>query len=643
MLGEAVLPNDKLLAALAMAERGLAVFPIKEGAKFPPLLSNWPEQASVDPAVIAEWWRRWPEANIGVHCKDHIVVDVDVKGGKPGLASLMDLEIDLDTFTVDTPTGGLHVYYTGPNVKNSVGALGPGLDVRSDHGYVLAPGSTVGGCDYAIRLDTRIAASNEGLVGKLVPNTSTTSVFGGVLDAAPRSTTTPAIALDTLPAVDRATHFLRDEARLPVAGHRDHTAFEVACVCKDFGLSQHMTYDLMAQHWNDRGSPPLPDEHLREKVANAYRYGALAPGVAAPEHQFEGVTVHEEAPSDPGWFHHGDPIAFDQAWLFYNTLPAAGLVLVTGPTGAGKTFLITEMARCLATGKPLFGVEPDDVGATLFLSAGTEGSGLEMRLAALGEPGRLPIAARTLSTPLSSPNALVKLQEEIEQKATWMQEQHGVPVRMVVFETLSASGLLKDENDNSEAGVALGVLAAMARRMNAMFVTSHHPPKNGVGSRGASALDANVDYVIEIDRDGKASTRNVELRKARNAPERALGSFSLVPVVLGQDSRGRAVSSCVVSMGFAVPKDDDRMSGNAEIFMECLDFAIIDVLKTDPEATRAENGAIRDYFMERCKIKDRHNRNAAYRKAKSQAVDLGAVVIENTPTREWISKKEPIE
>jgi hypothetical protein len=48
------------------------------------------------------------------------------------------------TLTTRTPTGGRHLYYrSAVAVPNGVDILGAGLDVRSDRGYVVAPGSEV--------------------------------------------------------------------------------------------------------------------------------------------------------------------------------------------------------------------------------------------------------------------------------------------------------------------------------------------------------------------------------------------------------------------------------------------------------------------------------------------------------------------
>jgi hypothetical protein len=70
--------------ALAFAARGCRVFPcIPRGTgRKRPLTPNGFHDASIDPAVIAGWWRRWPDALIGVStgaASGFIVLDVDVK------------------------------------------------------------------------------------------------------------------------------------------------------------------------------------------------------------------------------------------------------------------------------------------------------------------------------------------------------------------------------------------------------------------------------------------------------------------------------------------------------------------------------------------------------------------------------------
>lgn len=107
------------------------------------------------------------------------VLDLDVRPGKDGVANFIAMGPCEATFTVRTPTGGLHLYFRMPNhpVRNSAGELGQGIDIRGDGGYVVAPGSPhKNGGKYTIALDVPIADAPAwllawpGLVGRPVGN-----------------------------------------------------------------------------------------------------------------------------------------------------------------------------------------------------------------------------------------------------------------------------------------------------------------------------------------------------------------------------------------------------------------------------------------------------------------------------------------
>ena len=153
-------------AALALAKLDLRVFPVHgiaaagrctcgnaacPNAGKHPRLSAWQRKATTDPQQIRRWWSREPRANIGIatgELSGLLVLDVDVGDGKPGLASLGELEARHGarprTWEVQTGGGGLHVYLRHPGgdrrIGNRAGIL-PGLDLRGDGGYVVAPPS----------------------------------------------------------------------------------------------------------------------------------------------------------------------------------------------------------------------------------------------------------------------------------------------------------------------------------------------------------------------------------------------------------------------------------------------------------------------------------------------------------------------
>jgi hypothetical protein len=124
------------------------VFPCEPGGKRPLTYSGFWD-ASADPRRIEAWWRRWPDANLGVPTGERsglLVLDIDPGAdGTESLAALERVHGPLPgTARARTGGGGVHVYFrypAGEEVRNSAGRLGPGLDVRGEGGYVVVPPS----------------------------------------------------------------------------------------------------------------------------------------------------------------------------------------------------------------------------------------------------------------------------------------------------------------------------------------------------------------------------------------------------------------------------------------------------------------------------------------------------------------------
>jgi hypothetical protein len=132
-------------SALHYARQGRAVFPVHEKR---PMTAHGLHDATTDEAIIREWWARWPDAGVAIRTgsvSGLIVLDVDPKaGGDENLARLEAAHGPLpETPEAITGGGGRHLLFAHPGtpVGNSAGALGPGLDVRGDGGYIVAPPS----------------------------------------------------------------------------------------------------------------------------------------------------------------------------------------------------------------------------------------------------------------------------------------------------------------------------------------------------------------------------------------------------------------------------------------------------------------------------------------------------------------------
>ncbi|MES1985491.1 MAG: phage/plasmid primase, P4 family [Pseudomonadota bacterium] len=165
-------------AALSYARRGWPVFPCLERDKKlgtytdkktgeirdkilkakQPCIGNGVKDATVDEAVITGWWKRWPNAMIGLAMGRNglFALDfdprIDAESGevftleslKTALESQMGCALP-QSLTAMTQSDGVHVYLLQPQdggeaIRNR-GNLPPHVDVRGLGGYVIAPPS----------------------------------------------------------------------------------------------------------------------------------------------------------------------------------------------------------------------------------------------------------------------------------------------------------------------------------------------------------------------------------------------------------------------------------------------------------------------------------------------------------------------
>ena len=145
--------TDLASAAFRYALRGLAVFPLAVGAKVPPAGTHGLLDGMTDPDVTRARWMKTPRANIGAATgrKSGIwILDIDI-GPARGDKSLAKLEAEHGplprTIEASTPCGGRHLYWrwpaNGPEIRNSAGRVGPGLDVRGEGGQIVLPPSVL--------------------------------------------------------------------------------------------------------------------------------------------------------------------------------------------------------------------------------------------------------------------------------------------------------------------------------------------------------------------------------------------------------------------------------------------------------------------------------------------------------------------
>jgi O-acetyl-ADP-ribose deacetylase (regulator of RNase III) len=108
------------------------------------LVPHGVKDASCDPAVVAAWWRQYPQANIGL-ATGHLFDALDVDGSEGAaalhsLAATHHLQLPAGPL-VRTGSGGWHLYLAPTGLGNSSPRGLAHVDWRGRGGYVVAPPS----------------------------------------------------------------------------------------------------------------------------------------------------------------------------------------------------------------------------------------------------------------------------------------------------------------------------------------------------------------------------------------------------------------------------------------------------------------------------------------------------------------------
>jgi hypothetical protein len=137
--------SSLISAALTLANKGLPVLPCRPHEKRP-ATRNGLKDATTDLNTIRQWWRHEPDLNVAILTGEPsgiFVLDLD---GLDAEGELRRLERENGSLpaTVESITArGRHIYLRMPAapIRNSVSRIAPGIDVRGNNAYVLAPPS----------------------------------------------------------------------------------------------------------------------------------------------------------------------------------------------------------------------------------------------------------------------------------------------------------------------------------------------------------------------------------------------------------------------------------------------------------------------------------------------------------------------
>lgn len=487
------------MTPLELAEEyGLPVFPCNP--KKEPLTPHGFKDATNNIEVIDNWWREFPGALVGVPTGPDsklLVVDVDPEGE----AWFAENAERFACGYIQSTRRGRHLYYTHPEGKFgcSTSKLARGVDVRASGGYVIQWGAA-------------------GLPG-----------VGSLLDIGPP----PAWLVEELRRVERKEKSKGSGTGQPGDGHirepgRNDALSALAFEIRRKGLDVAEIEAALLVANQRRCDPPLPDDEVR-KIA--YGKGKVEPDADELRGKWNGQThvmfrpIHEIIAT---------PTHVD--WLLRGILERRVITLVAGRRGTFKSFLVLHWALTLARlGVPVFIVS-------------AEGAGLGRRVEAWlaihapgVDPKTLPLYVHEQRINLNDPLALAKVRAAVVDS--------GLAPELLVIDTFSKNSGGLDENSNSEVKAFIGGLDTGLRVPLdvSLVLVAHTGHGDQTRVRGASALEADTDAALIVNRPGVERIVTVERNRFKDAPELPPLVYQAEEVDLGRlDDEGQRVTSLVM-------------------------------------------------------------------------------------------------
>lgn len=428
---EQVTDDPMLELALSYHAQGWPVFPCRSKEEIDewgevfnaktPYTSNGLKGASLNGRIIREWWKRHPDAMVGVPTGskiDAFVLDVDNKpGGSNGFDWLDEMEAEHGplphTRRVKTPNGGLHVFFKYvPGTRNR-GALGAGVDIRSEGGYVVAGGSQMAdGRRYEWEdpeapiadapdwlLDLVVKRDPPPAVVQPYTGTNTAYVNSAVDHELADLANTPqgarnnrlndaAFSLGTLVGAGALSRDNAESALMSVANQWPNRKLSLGTIRRGLDAGARQPRQIPEPNTHDNDNTRLVD--ISRMIANGLAKAARKPAKTGAEsrhvsekhtqisdseaanhnqesapHADNRTQTTDESPHEP----ESPIIATPFTWIDPKTLPrrefAYGTHLIrkfvsvtSSPGGLGKTSLSIAEALAMATGRPLLGVKP---------------------------------------------------------------------------------------------------------------------------------------------------------------------------------------------------------------------------------------------------------------------------------------------
>ena len=235
------------------------------------------------------------------------------------------------------------------------------------------------------------------------------------------------------------------------------------------------------------------NEQLSNSMTTADELQAAEAEAAAEALRFKPLTFGELLSRPP------------KEWIVDQVFGTGDLVMLYGPPGSGKTFVLIDLVFAASLGRDF--ARRFDVAKPLNVAycAGEGIGGLSQRFAAAAaayQTEALPGFAFYENVPqLFSDDGDTMDRFIVEQLAR--QEQGGQAIDLLVIDTLHSATVGAEENSAKDMGVVRDRCLHAARALGCAVLLAHHTNKAGNGERGSSSLRGAMDCMIELKEFGQ--------------------------------------------------------------------------------------------------------------------------------------------